>query len=64
MLKYQNVSASDFDIDSEGAEFDICRILPTNYATTADEDIPVQKINAQLRATVSQLETVVAERLA
>ena len=64
VLKYQNISASDFDIDSVGAEFDIGRILPTNYATTADEDIPVQKINAQLRATVSQLETVVAERLA
>ncbi|MED5395212.1 MAG: radical SAM protein [Pseudomonadota bacterium] len=64
VLKYQNISASDFDIDSVGAEFDIGRILPNDYATTADEDIPVQKINAQLRATVSQLESVVAERSA
>jgi len=64
VLKYQNISANDFDIDSVGADFDIQAILPEDYVSTADEAIPAGKIKAQLRATVSQLETVVAERLA
>ena len=62
VLKYQNITARDFDIDSVDADFDVRDILPDAYATTADEDIPAGKINAQLRATVSQLESVVAER--
>ena len=44
-------------------DFDVRDILPKAYAETANEDIPVGKINAQLRSTVTQLETVVAERL-
>ena len=64
VLKYQDIRPSDFDIEGVGADFAIEGILPADYATTADEDIPPQKINAQLRATISQLESVVAERSA
>lgn len=62
VLKYRYISDSDFDIESVPAEFDIKDILPSNYADTADEAIPPQKIKAQLRATTAQLETVIAER--
>jgi hypothetical protein len=62
VLKYQNITANDFDIAGVDADFDVRDILPDAYAETADEDIPAGKINAQLRSTVSQLQSVVAER--
>ncbi len=62
VLKYQGISDRDFDLDSVGEGFDIRGILPSNYAETANEDIPPQKIKAQLRATVAQLESVIAAR--
>jgi hypothetical protein len=64
ILKYQNISASDFDLESVDTDFDIREILPRDYVASANEDIPAGKIKAQLRATVSQLEAVVSERLA
>ena len=62
VLKYRYISDDDFDIESVAADFDIKNILPAEYKETANEAIPPQKIKAQLRATVSQLETVIAER--
>ena len=62
MLKYRYISDDDFDIEGVAADFDIKNILPAEYKETANEAIPPQKIKAQLRATVSQLETVIAER--
>jgi len=62
VLKYQNISDSDFDIESVEPGFDIRRILPVDYQETADEDIPAGKTKAQLRATIQQLETIVASR--
>ena len=62
VLKYQNLSASDFDIESVDTDFDIKDIIPVDYATSAIEDIPPQKIKAQLRSTIAQLESVVNER--
>ena len=62
ILKYRDITEDDFDIDSVGADFDIREILPANYADTANEAIPQQKITAQLRATVSQLEAIIAEK--
>jgi len=35
---------------------------PVDYQETADEDIPEGKTKAQLRATIQQLETIVASR--
>jgi len=62
VLKYQNISDSDFDIESVEPGFDIRKILPVDYQETADEDIPEGKTKAQLRATIQQLETIVASR--
>ncbi|MBM08975.1 MAG: hypothetical protein CMF69_05275 [Magnetovibrio sp.] len=62
VLKYRYISDEDFDIESVAADFDIQKILPSEYATTANEAIPPQKTKAQLRATIGQLETVIAER--
>ena len=46
MLKYQNISDDDFDIDSVDDDYDIRRILPEDYVKTADEKIPQNKIDA------------------
>ena len=62
-MKYQNLSHSDFDIESVEPTFDLKKIIPENYEDTAVEDIPKQKIKAQLRSTVSQLEVVISEHL-
>ncbi len=62
VLKYQNISDDDFDIDSVDDDFDIRRILPEAYEKTADERIPQNKIDAQLRATTSQLSALVERR--
>ncbi len=59
VLKYQNLSARDFDIESVSASFDIRSIIPTDYEQTADELIPPNKTNAQLRTTTSQLRALV-----
>ncbi len=64
VLKYQNLSDKDFDIEGVDAEFDLKNIIPADYASSADEDIPQQKIKAQLRSTIAQLESVVSERSA
>ncbi len=62
VLKYRYIADSDFDIESVAEDFDIKDILPDDYQSTADEDIPAGKIKAQLRATTAQLESVIAER--
>ena len=64
VLKYRYISDGDFDIEGVGEEFDIRKILPDDYESSASEAIPPQKIKAQLRATMAQLETVIAERRA
>lgn len=64
VLKYQNISDDDFNLEDVGPDFDIKDILPDAYEETAIEDIPAQKIKAQLRSTVAQLESVIAERQA
>ncbi len=62
MLKYQNISDDDFNLEDVGVDFDIRNILPEKYQETANEDIPHQKIKAQLRSTTAQLEAVILER--
>lgn len=64
ILKYRYISNDDFDIESVAADFDLRKILPSDYESTANEDIPAGKIKAQLRATMNQLESVIAERSA
>jgi len=55
MLKYEGLSATDFDIESVPEDFDRSLILPEHYVDLADEDIPQAKIAAQQRITVNQL---------
>ena len=55
MLKYEGLTATDFDIDSVPEGFDRALILPEHYTDADGEDIPLVKIAAQQRATVSQL---------
>jgi hypothetical protein len=55
MLKYEGLTADDFDIASVPENFDRSLILPEHYIDLADEPIPQAKIAAQQRATVSQL---------
>ena len=63
VLKYHGISTDDFDIDSVAADFDIHDILPTEYEATANEPIPRQKIESQLRVTVRQLRALIKRRL-
>ena len=55
MLKYEGLSDADFDIESVPEGFDRALVLPAHYTDAAGEDIPLVKIAAQQRATVSQL---------
>jgi radical SAM superfamily enzyme YgiQ (UPF0313 family) len=64
ILKYRYISDDDFDLESVAADFKIKDILPADYESSANEAIPAGKIKAQLRATMSQLESVIAERTA
>ncbi len=59
ILKYQDVTQDDFDIESVGADFDIRNVLPVNYEKSADEPIPTNKTSAQLRATSKQLHALI-----
>jgi hypothetical protein len=55
MLKYEGLTAADFDIDSVPEGFDRALILPEQYTDADEEEIPLVKIAAQQRATVNQL---------
>jgi radical SAM superfamily enzyme YgiQ (UPF0313 family) len=59
VLKYQNLSPQDFDLESVDADFDISGVIPAEYERTADEPIPANKTEAQLRATSRQLRALV-----
>ncbi len=59
VIKYSDLADEDFDIESVDRDFDISEILPKDYASTANEPIPKNKINAQLRATQEQLQSVI-----
>jgi hypothetical protein len=61
MLKYEGLTATDFDIDSVPEGFDRALILPEHYTDADGEDIPLVKIAAQQRATVSQLRQTVLQ---
>jgi len=58
------MSDEDFDIESVGDDFDFRDILPAGYDETADEPIPRNKIDAQLRATSAQLGALVERKTA
>jgi hypothetical protein len=55
MLKYEGLVDSDFDIESVPEGFDRSLILPEHYTDLVEADIPLAKVAAQQRVTVSQL---------
>jgi len=55
LLKYEGLTAADFDIESVPPDFDRALILPEHYVESAVEEIPQAKIHAQQRLTVQQL---------
>ncbi len=59
VLKYQNLSRDDFDLESVDADFKIRDVMPADYEQTADEPIPANKTEAQLRATSRQLRALI-----
>ncbi|MEX2615881.1 MAG: radical SAM protein [Alphaproteobacteria bacterium] len=59
IIKYSDLKDEDFDIESVEEGFDVRNILPENYGSTANEPIPQNKIDAQLRATSGQLQSVI-----
>jgi radical SAM superfamily enzyme YgiQ (UPF0313 family) len=64
VLKYQNLSRQDFDLESVDADFEIRNVMPAGYEQTADEPIPSNKTKAQLRATSRQLRALAGETAA
>ncbi len=59
LSKYGDIKPSDFNIESVPGDFDYSKIIPDGYLEQADEKIPQNKINAQYKATVKQLEHVI-----
>lgn len=64
LLKYRGLSDRDFDIDSIPEGYDVRRVLPDDYESSATERIPQEKIHAQLRSTKAQLEVLIEKGLA
>jgi radical SAM superfamily enzyme YgiQ (UPF0313 family) len=64
VLKYRDLSPSDFDIDSVAGAYTAEHILPASYTQNVIEDIPRGKTEAQLRATTAQLRNLISERFA
>lgn len=62
VLKYHDLSDQDFDIESVDADFDFRSILPADYESSADEDIPDNKVKAQLRSTTQALAEVISKK--
>jgi len=59
LMKYWNLKESDFDIDSVKKDFDLEQLIPEDYASSATEQIPVNKINSQIKATISGLRSFI-----
>jgi radical SAM superfamily enzyme YgiQ (UPF0313 family) len=55
ILKYQNLSDDDFDLESVDKDFDLQQLMPTEYQESANEAIPANKTDAQIRTTSRQL---------
>jgi len=61
VVKYGNLTESDFDVESISEDFDYGQLVPDDYRKTAKEMISFSKIKAQQRISVKQLEQTAAE---
>ncbi len=59
IVKYQDISAADFDIESIEGEAMPEHILPKGYEEDGNEPIPANKIKAQRRETMKSLQRLV-----
>jgi radical SAM superfamily enzyme YgiQ (UPF0313 family) len=57
--KYGELSENDFDIDSVPKDFDYSNLIPEGYKENPLEEIPRNKIQAQLKSTTLQLERII-----
>ncbi|MEZ5002396.1 MAG: radical SAM protein [Chitinophagales bacterium] len=62
IMKYQDISSNDFDIDSVDENFDYNDIIPKGYGETAKEDIPQNKIDAQIKSTTKGLQSYIDKK--
>ena len=62
VLKYSKLSETDFDIASVEGPITREKILPDGYTKDFQENIPIAKTNAQVRATSNQLEKLIESR--
>ena len=61
VVKYGNLTESDFDVESISEDFDYGQLVPDDYRKTAKEMISFSKIKAQQRISVKQLEQTAVE---
>ncbi len=64
ILKYGDLTDSDFDIESIPADYDPSKTAMEDYVSMADEDIPKEKILAQQRVTTTQLKNLATQKAA
>lgn len=62
MVKYKNVTAKDFDIESVATQWGAKDVLPDGYMDSFGEPIPENKIKSQRRITRLQLEKVIENK--
>jgi hypothetical protein len=61
ITKYATISEKDFNVDSVDKSFLLENILPKDYESSADENIPEQKIKAQQKITTKALKQLIVE---
>jgi radical SAM superfamily enzyme YgiQ (UPF0313 family) len=59
LSKYGKIHAEDFNIESVPVNFDYNNLIPDGYLEQATEKIPQNKINAQFKSTVRQLQNII-----
>jgi len=62
VLKYSKLSEADFDIASVEGPITREKILPAGYSKDFQENIPISKTKAQVRATSTQLEKLIESK--
>jgi hypothetical protein len=59
LSKYGKIEVEDFNIEAVPNNFDYNNLVPDGYLEQATEKIPQNKINAQFKSTVRQLEHII-----
>lgn len=62
IIKYSSLSPADFDIESVPEVFDMESVLPENYQTNIETEIPLSKVRAQRKLTTDSLRGFISAR--